>query len=65
MITSQTLGTTLFPVSIGGHLVEVAVELARGAAARLSAGLDQERLRAHGDAAAALLRLTAAEQPAP
>ncbi|PZT70868.1 hypothetical protein DN402_06080 [Streptomyces sp. SW4] len=62
MITSQTLGTTLFPVSLGGRLVETAVEIARGAAARLAAGPDPERLSALGGDPAALRRLTA---PAP
>lgn len=60
MITSQTLGTTLYPVSLGGHLVETAVEIARGAAARLASGPDPEKLRALGADAAFLRHLTSA-----
>ncbi|MEU3734732.1 hypothetical protein AB0E81_35875 [Streptomyces sp. NPDC033538] len=62
MITSQTLGTTLYPVSLGGELVETAVEIARGAAARLAGGPDRELLSSLGADAAALDRLLS--QPA-
>jgi hypothetical protein len=64
MITGQTLGTTLYPVSLGGHLVETAVEIARAAASRLASGPDPEKLGALG-ADPAFLTLLNSLTPAP
>ncbi|MDN3025977.1 hypothetical protein [Streptomyces sp. S.PB5] len=68
MITSQTLGTTLYPVSLGGHLVETAVEIARASATRFASGPDPAKLRALGADPAFLAfldGLTSAPTPTP
>jgi hypothetical protein len=48
MITSQTLGTTLHPISAGGGRVDHAVALVRAAALRRKSDLDLELLREYG-----------------
>jgi hypothetical protein len=49
MITSQTLGTSTHPASLGGRANQQAVLLVRGAAAVLRAGIDLDLLRRVAD----------------
>lgn len=60
MITSQTLGAALHPVSAGGRQVDLAVALVHAAATRRKAEADLGLLREHAGSESAVAELISA-----